>query len=39
MTGKRHRFTAEFKKRVALNALRGDSMALALAAKHEDHPN
>ena len=39
MTGKRRRFTAEFKKRVALDALRGDSTVQALAAKHEVHPN
>ena len=39
MTGKRRRFTAEFKKRVALDALRGDSTVQALAAKHAVHPN
>ena len=39
MSGKRRRFTAEFKKRVALDALRGDSTVQALAAKHEVHPN
>ena len=39
MTGRRRRFTAEFKKRVALEALRGDSTVQALAAKHEVHPN
>lgn len=39
MAGKRRRFTAEFKKRVALEALRGDSTVQALAAKHEVHPN
>ena len=39
MTGKRRRFTAEFKKRVALDALRGDATVQALAAKHEVHPN
>ena len=39
MTARRHRFTAEFKKRVALDALRGDVTVQALAAKHEVHPN
>ena len=38
MTARRHRFTAEFKKRVALDALRGDVTVQALAAKHEVHP-
>ena len=32
MAVKRHRFTAEFKKRVALDALRGNSTVQALAA-------
>ena len=39
MTARRRRFTAEFKKRVALDALRGDVTVQALAAKHEVHPN
>ena len=39
MTGRRRRFTAEFKKRVALKAVRGDSTVQALAAKHEVHPS
>ena len=39
MAVKRRRFTAEFKKRVALDALRGDSTVQALAAKHAVHPN
>lgn len=39
MAAKRRRFTAEFKKRVALDALRGDSTVQALAAKHAVHPN
>ena len=39
MTGRMRRFTAEFKKRVALEALRGDNTVQALAAKHEVHPN
>ena len=36
---RRRRFTADFKKRVALEALRGDNTVQALAAKHEVHPN
>lgn len=36
MSGRR-RFTAEFKKRVALGALRKDSTVQALAARHEVH--
>ena len=40
MTTKRRRqFTANFKKRVALEALRGDRPVQAIAAKHEIHPN
>ena len=39
MNGKRRRFMAEFKKRVALDALRGERTEQALAAKHEVHPN
>ena len=39
MTGRRRRFTADFKKRVALDALRGDRTVQELAAKHEVHPN
>ena len=39
MTAKRRRFTADFKKRVALEALRGDRTIQELAAKHEVHPN
>lgn len=35
MTGKRRRFTAEFKKRVALDAFRGDSTVQALAAPNQ----
>ena len=36
MTTKRRRqFTANFKKRVALEALRGDRTVQAIAAKHE----
>jgi len=39
MGKKRRRFTAEFKKRVALEALRGDRPVQAIAAKHAVHPN
>ena len=38
-TNRRRRFTADFKKRVALEALRGDRTVQAIAAKHEVHPN
>jgi transposase-like protein len=36
---KRRRFTAEFKARVALEALRGDRTVQEIAAKHKVHPN
>ena len=39
MAGKRHRFTADFKKRVALEALRERDTVQAIAARHEVHPN
>ena len=39
MVTKRRRFTAEFKKRVALDALRGDHTIQAVAAKHQVHPS
>ena len=39
MTTKRRRFTAQFKARVAMEALRGDRTIQAIAAKHEVHPN
>ena len=41
MATKRRRFTAEpaFKKRVALDALRGDHTIQAVAAKHKVHPS
>ena len=40
MTTKRRRqYTANFKKRVALEARRGDRTVQAIAAKHEVHPN
>ena len=35
----RRRFTAEFKARVALEALRGDRTIQEIAAKHKVHPN
>ena len=36
---RRRRFTAEFKKRVVLEALRGDRTVQEVAARHEVHPN
>ena len=36
---KRRRFTADFKARVALDALRGDRTVQEIAAKHKVHPN
>jgi transposase-like protein len=38
MSRKRRIYTAEFKAKVALAALKGDSTANELAAKHEVHP-
>jgi len=35
----RRRFTAEFKAKVALEALRGDRTIQEIAAKHQVHPN
>ncbi len=35
----RRRFTADFKARVALEALRGDRTVQEIAAKHRVHPN
>ena len=35
----RRRFTAEFKARVALEALRGDKTIQEIATKHKVHPN
>ncbi len=35
----RRRFSAEFKARVALEALRGDKTIQETAAKHKVHPN
>ena len=39
MTRKRRRFTAAFKKQVALEALRERDTVQAIAARHEVHPN
>ena len=36
---KRRRFTAEFKARVALEALRGDKTIQEIATRHKVHPN
>ncbi len=35
----RRRFTADFKAKVALEALRGDRAIQEIAAKHKVHPN
>ena len=35
----RRRFTAEFKARVALAALRGDKTIQEIATRHKVHPN
>ena len=37
MTGKRKRYSADFKAKVALEALRGEQTAAQLAAKHGLH--
>lgn len=37
MTGKRRRYSADFKAKVALEALRGELTAAQLAAKHGVH--
>ena len=39
MATKRRRFTAQFKAKVAAEALRGDRTIQAIAAKYEVHPN
>ena len=39
MASKKRRFTAEFKGRVALEALQGRDSVEAIAARHELHPN
>ena len=36
---KRRRFSADFKARVALEALRGDKTIQEIAVKHKVHPN
>ena len=36
---KRRRFTADFKAKVALDALRGDKTIQEIAARHKVHPN
>jgi len=36
---KRRRFTADFKAKVALDALRGDLTIQQIAARHKVHPN
>lgn len=36
---KRRRFTADFKARVALEALRGDRTIQEISARHKVHPN
>jgi transposase len=38
MTGKRKRYSAEFKARVALEALRGELTTAQLATRHGVHP-
>ena len=38
MTSKRKRYTAEFKAKVALEALRGELTTAQLATKHGIHP-
>ncbi len=37
MTGKRKRYSAEFKAKVALDAIRGEQTIAQLAAKHGIH--
>ena len=37
--GKRTRYSAEFKAKVALEAIRGEQTLSELAAKHGVHPN
>ena len=39
MATKRRRFTAQFKAKVATEALRGERTIQALAAKYQVHPN
>lgn len=39
MKGKRNRYLAEFKAKVALEAIRGEQTVCELAKKHGVHPN
>ncbi len=39
MTGKRRKFTAAFKSKVALEALREEKPIAAIASRHGVHPN
>ena len=39
MATKQRRFTASFRKRVALEAMRGEQAVQAIAAKHPIHPD
>ncbi len=39
MNGKRRRFSAEFKAKVALDAIKGEQTVSELAARHSIHPN
>jgi transposase len=39
MTTRRRRFTAHFKAKIALEALRGEMTVAELAARHGIHPN
>jgi transposase len=39
MMAKRRNFTAEFKAKVALEAIKGQRTVLEIASRHEIHPN
>jgi transposase-like protein len=39
MTGKRRKFSAEFKSRIALEAIKGEKTLAQLATEFEVHPN
>ncbi len=39
MTTKRRRFSADFKAKIALEALRGEQTMAELTARHGNHPN
>ena len=39
MTGRRRKFSAEFKSRIALEALKGEKTLAQLASEFEVHPN